>query len=101
MLWVRSVQGRGPSNYSDWEFGNSCVDCTSVLGVPNHESVIFTDCSYESIIWTESKSLHANLHSLQNGDWFFGLEVPHDNWSIRSPLENGSFLPRCNDVAGT
>lgn len=82
MFGVGSVDVVTPGDHRDWEFGHSCVNSTTISGVPNDEGVVFAQSSQESVVWTESKLLNTNLHSFENCDRFFGLEIPHDDWCI-------------------
>ena len=76
------------------------MNSASIFSVPDNESIVFSQSGQESLVWTESQLFDTNLHSLENSDWFFGLEVPHDNWGIGQLLENGTFLAGGDDVAG-
>lgn len=99
VLWVGCIEVVGPSHNGCWELSDSCMYCTAIFGIPDHESVVLAYSSQEPIIRTERKFFDANLHSLENSDWLLSLEVPQDDRSIWSSLEYGTLLTSCNNIS--
>ena len=93
MPWVRGhIDCVTPGELGEWDFSDSCVDGGSITGVPNDESVGFSQGCQESIIGTKSQLLDADLHAFEDGDWHIGVLSPQEDWRIRQPLEDGSDL---------